>query len=168
MWVQPITRIVPGGAQVTQNYVPRVTHVIAQDANDPFFKARRDKVDMISVEWLLECAAKQALIPLRPHHYMHLTRGTRNNVPNVCKYGDMCGLPTFSLCHLAKFCSSDSLVAASDIVLAIRLKCGLDSASSGISCMAYTVHFRSMSSGRSLTNLKDWSSREAKPEGRGL
>lgn len=24
--------------QVTQNYVPRVTHVIAQDANDPFFK----------------------------------------------------------------------------------------------------------------------------------
>lgn len=76
---------------MTQNYIPRVTHVIAQDAYDPFFKARKDRVDMISVEWLLECSRTQALVPLRPHHYMHLTKETRMNVPNVCKYGDMCG-----------------------------------------------------------------------------
>lgn len=63
----------------------------------PVSKARKDKVDMISVEWLLECAAKQALIPLRPAHYMHLTRDTRQNVPDVCKYGDMCGRLTASL-----------------------------------------------------------------------
>ncbi len=75
--------------QVSQNYIPRVTHVIAQDSGDAFFRARKDRVDMISVDWLLECAQQHRAVPLRPHHYLHLTRATLLSVPNVCRYGDM-------------------------------------------------------------------------------
>lgn len=75
--------------QVSQNYIPRVTHVIAQSSEDAFFRARKDKVDMISVDWLLECAEQRRAVTLRPHHYMHLTKATLSSVPDVCKYGDM-------------------------------------------------------------------------------
>ncbi len=69
-----------------------VTHVIAQDAESMPFKAhmRADKHDMIDVRWLLECGEQQRLVPLRPRHYLHLTRGTMASSPNMTPYGDMC------------------------------------------------------------------------------
>ncbi len=93
---------------MTQNYLGRVTHVIAQAARGPFFEARKDKVDMISVEWLLECARQQTPVPLRPHHFMHLTHNTRMNVPNVCKYGDMygCFFPLLLSSHMSFLATS--------------------------------------------------------------
>ena len=75
--------------QVSQNYIPRVTHIIAQNANEDTFRARQEKRDMISVDWLLECTKERRLVPLRPHHFLNLTKKTLEEVEDVCKYGDM-------------------------------------------------------------------------------
>ncbi len=79
----------PLPAQVSQNYIPRVTHIIAQNAKEDTFRARQEKRDMISVDWLMECARERRLVPLRPHHFMNLTKKTLEEVEDVCKYGDM-------------------------------------------------------------------------------
>ena len=76
-------------AQVSQNYISRVTHIIAQSAGEGTFRARQEKRDMIAVDWLLECARERRLVPLRPHHFLNLTRKTLEEVDDVCKYGDM-------------------------------------------------------------------------------
>ena len=98
-------------AQVSQNWMPRVTHVVAQDTSSLAFQARKDKRDMLSLDWLLECAAARRLVPPRPHHYLHLTKKSMQSVPNICKYGDMCaassppsllaGLLSLAQCQLA-------------------------------------------------------------------
>lgn len=75
--------------QVSQNYIGRVTHIIAQSADEGSFRARQDKRDMISLEWLLECSAQRRLVPLRPHHFLNLTRTTLEAVNDVDKFGDM-------------------------------------------------------------------------------
>jgi hypothetical protein len=117
---------------VSQNYIPRVTHVIAQDANDAFFKARKDRVDMISVEWLLECVHQQCAVPLRPHHYLHLTTATLSSVPDVCKYGDMyvpCMTQCFWLMQALEAFSRLRCVAG-----ALALKEGYTSSSQWLLC----------------------------------
>ena len=78
-----------GSAQVSQNYFPRVTHVVAQDTGDAFFLARLNKLDMLSLDWLRECATARRLVPPRPRHYLHLTRQSLQSIPDICKYGDM-------------------------------------------------------------------------------
>lgn len=79
----------PAPAQVSQNYIPRVTHIVAQSAGEETFRARQAKRDMISLDWLLECGRERRLVPLRPHHFLNLTRKTLEEVEDVCKYGDM-------------------------------------------------------------------------------
>ena len=74
---------------MSQNYIPRVDLVIAQSADEETFRARQDKRDMISVDWLLECAAQRRLVQLKPHHYLNITKKTLQEVDHVCKYGDL-------------------------------------------------------------------------------
>lgn len=66
-----------------------MTHIIAQDTESFQYKARLDKRDMIDVRWLLECAEQRRLVPLRPRHYLHLTRATMDSCPDMDPYGDM-------------------------------------------------------------------------------
>ncbi len=76
-------------AQTSQNYIPRVDFIIAQRADEETFRARQEKRDMISVDWLMECAAQRRLVQLKPHHYLNITKKTLQEVGHVCKYGDL-------------------------------------------------------------------------------
>ena len=76
-------------AQVSQNHIPRVTHVVAQETDSDFFRARLGKLDMLSLGWLLECERERRLVPPRPRHYLHITKQSLENIPDIDKYGDM-------------------------------------------------------------------------------
>ncbi|DBA75732.1 TPA: hypothetical protein ACH3X1_010149 [Trebouxia sp. C0004] len=45
--------------------------------------------DVVCLDWLLECQQKQERIPIKPHHYLHLSKKTLLEVPDVCRFGDM-------------------------------------------------------------------------------
>ena len=77
--------------QVYQNPGAAVTHYLAQPDTDlAHGKARMRMLaghDIASVDWLLECADAGNLLPLRPKHYLHLSRRTRLDSSAMDRFG---------------------------------------------------------------------------------
>ncbi|KAK9803302.1 hypothetical protein WJX72_010348 [[Myrmecia] bisecta] len=82
------------GGKVYANWKPPVTHIIAARKDYRFEAQKRAEHDVVCLDWLLECAAAQKLLPILPHHYLFISKGTLLAVPEVCKFGDMYYLPT--------------------------------------------------------------------------
>ena len=82
----------PISAQVYQNWTKDVTHLIASHKDFKFGAHVKQQRDVVCLEWLLECQQKQERIPIKPHHYLHLSKKTLLEVPDVCRFGDMYAL----------------------------------------------------------------------------
>ena len=79
--------------QISLNYSPRVTHVIASRTDRFEFTAQvRAKRDVVCMEWLTACAREQRRLPIQPHQYLNLTEATRCAMPDVDRFGDLCAL----------------------------------------------------------------------------
>ncbi|CAD7697057.1 unnamed protein product [Ostreobium quekettii] len=62
------------GGKVFMNIVPAVKYVFGQDVDSYKMKSavRAEKADILSIDWLLECASKGGRVPLQPRHYIYL------------------------------------------------------------------------------------------------
>ncbi|DBA86388.1 TPA: hypothetical protein ACH3X2_005613 [Trebouxia sp. C0005] len=77
------------GGTVYQNWTKDVTHLIASNKDFKFGAHVKQQRDVVCLDWLLECQQKQERIPIKPHHYLHLSKKTLLEVPDVCRFGDM-------------------------------------------------------------------------------
>ena len=75
--------------QVYQHWTKDVTHIIAAQKDAKFHAHVKQQRDVVSLEWLHECEEEQALAPIKPHHYLHLSKKTLQEVPDVCCFGDL-------------------------------------------------------------------------------
>ncbi|KAK9855168.1 hypothetical protein WJX84_006864 [Apatococcus fuscideae] len=77
------------GGKVSQNWTPLVTHSIAAEKSGFKFQAHlKQQRDVISMRWLQECQDQHMLSPLRPHHYLFLSEGTKQKMPDIDQFGD--------------------------------------------------------------------------------
>lgn len=70
-------------------WAPSVTHVIAADRSYPFAAHVKQGLDILCMEWLLDCDRTRTLVPAMPHHYLHLSQKTTREVPDICRFGDL-------------------------------------------------------------------------------
>ena len=75
--------------QVFQNWTREVTHLIAAAKDYKFGAHVKQQRDVVSLEWLLECSHTRQRTAIRPHHYLHLSKKTLQEVPGVCRFGDL-------------------------------------------------------------------------------
>ena len=75
--------------QVYQHWTKDVTHIIAAQKDAKFQAHVKQQRDVVSLDWLHECEEEQALAPIKPHHYLHLSKKTLQEVPDVCCFGDL-------------------------------------------------------------------------------
>lgn len=66
-----------------------MTHVIAAQKDAKFQAHVKQQRDVVCLDWLLECEEEQQLVPIKPHHYLHLSKKTLQEVPDVCRFGDL-------------------------------------------------------------------------------
>lgn len=66
-----------------------MTHIVAAQKDIKFNAHVKHERDVISLEWLLECQQTKQLIPIKPHHYLHLSKKTLREVPDVDSFGDL-------------------------------------------------------------------------------
>lgn len=76
-------------AQVYQHWTKDVTHIIAVQKDAKFHAHVKQQRDVVSLDWLLECEQESELKPIKPHHYLHLSKKTLQEVPDVCRFGDL-------------------------------------------------------------------------------
>jgi len=93
----------PISAQVYQNWTKDVTHLIASHKDFKFGAHVKQQRDVVCLDWLMECQQKQERIPIKPHHYLHLSKKTLLEVPDVCRFGDTYALSLASH-HGHAFC----------------------------------------------------------------
>ncbi len=84
-----IHRLVTFDMQVYQNWTKDVTHLIAAHKDYKFAAHVKQQRDVVCLDWLLECQQTKERTAIKPHHYLHLSKKTLQEVPNVCKFGDM-------------------------------------------------------------------------------
>ena len=75
--------------QVYQNWTKAVTHIIAAEKDYKFKAQVKQQRDVVCLDWLLECGETKQHIVIKPHHYLHLSEKTLQEVPDVCRFGDM-------------------------------------------------------------------------------
>ena len=75
--------------QVYQNWTKDVTHLIAAQKDYKFAAHVKQQRDVVCSEWLQECADRQERCAVRPHHYLHLSKKTLLEVPDVDRFGDL-------------------------------------------------------------------------------
>lgn len=76
-------------AQVYQHWTKDVTHIIAVQKDAKFHAHVKQQRDVVSQDWLMECEQESQLKPIKPHHYLHLSKKTLQEVPDVCRFGDL-------------------------------------------------------------------------------
>lgn len=76
-------------AQVYQNWTKDVTHLLAAHKDYKFGAHVKQQRDVVCLDWLLECEQRGERLPIKPHHYLHLSKKTLQEVPDVCRFGDM-------------------------------------------------------------------------------
>lgn len=66
-----------------------MTHLIAAHKDYKFVAHIKQQRDVVCLEWLLECQQKGERITVKPHHFLHLSKKTLQDVADVCRFGDM-------------------------------------------------------------------------------
>lgn len=78
---------------MSQNYSQGVTHIVASRTDRPGFKAQvMAGRDVVCWGWLAACVRSRQRLPVRPAQYLHLTEATREAMPDVDRFGDLCAL----------------------------------------------------------------------------
>ena len=75
--------------QVYQNWTKDVTHLIAAQKDYKFTAHVKQQRDVVCLSWLQDCAQTGQRIAIKPHHYLHLSKKTLQEVPDVCRFGDL-------------------------------------------------------------------------------
>ncbi|PRW39278.1 dynamin-related GTPase isoform A [Chlorella sorokiniana] len=76
------------GGKTSISLIPSVTHILAGQDDKSLDRLKRDDRDVICVAWLLQCEREGRLAPLRPRHYLHMSRASLVNNPDVDTLGD--------------------------------------------------------------------------------
>lgn len=75
--------------QMYMNMTPSVTHFLSESATHYQVGIRIKKnYDVLTLDWLLDVAEQGRLVTPSPHHYIYMTKESRDHNPAVDRFGD--------------------------------------------------------------------------------